>query len=117
MEKIVIELTIEVDPTVLANFGYSQAEFAADMEEALRKKAEEFAGNAGKKIESERFESDMKGEKMSETSYSVVRTSSFSEGSEVYASGLSRWVAEELATSYNNVDSGGYIYGIELETE
>jgi len=54
---------------------------------------------------------------MSETSYSVVRTSSFSEGSEVYASGLPRWEAEELARSYNNTDSGGYIYGIELENE
>lgn len=54
---------------------------------------------------------------MSETSYSVVRTSSFSEGSEVYDSGLARWEAEELATSYNNIDSDGYIYGIELETE
>lgn len=55
MEEIVIELTIEVDPTVLAKFGYSHEGFAADMEEALRKKADEFAGRAGKKIESERF--------------------------------------------------------------
>lgn len=55
MKKIVIELSIEVDPEVLAKFGYSREEFAADTEEVLRKKAEEFAGRAGKKIESERF--------------------------------------------------------------
>jgi len=55
VEEIYIGLVIEVDPEVLAKFGYSRAEFAADMEEALRKKAEDFAGRAGKKIESERF--------------------------------------------------------------